>query len=77
MLSFQDSPNTLGNGNTYDITVEKVPSSLHKGNGKVTPDFVFHSNIAFPSKESDSPQSMITVFDIVPSTLPSCTFSLP
>lgn len=60
MLSLRDSPDTLGNGTIYDITVEKTYNSVSKRNDKSS-DVVHPSASGFPPMESPSSSSGISV----------------
>ena len=60
VLSLRDSPDTLGNGTIYDITVEKTYNSVSKRNDKSS-DVVHPSASGFPPMESPSSSSGISV----------------
>ncbi|KAK8802533.1 hypothetical protein WA171_006212 [Blastocystis sp. BT1] len=60
VLSLRDSPDTLGNGTIYDITVEKTYNSVSKRNDKSS-DVVHPSASGFPPMESPSSSSGISL----------------
>ena len=62
MLSFGDSPGTLGNGYAYDITVDKTSNSVSKRTDRTSSDASRAQSSGFRLMESYPFPSEISVF---------------